>query len=126
MSWSGQMKCVVVNGTGGPITRVIVSHKIEEVGGQTDLRTPTLDTDGTFEGTINVGSGGSDLWMVHLVSGNFALSHGRKKCDIEESDYQSGAPVRIVLRGADDGFDISLPVTSSCIGNAYTQVMPLN
>ena len=121
MSWGGTMQCIVVNQTGGPITKVTFSH---EWNGS--AQAPLFNQSTPFENgasvdfPITVGEGGSDLWSVQFldVAGNCWYRNG-KQCDIEESDYDSGKPVYAMIKPGNVGFSIDLPVSTSCKDNDY-------
>lgn len=121
MSWSGPMTCQVYNETSGPITQVQVSH---EWNGGTQQTQPAIlaqlapNQYTSFQ--ITTGSGSNDNWSVQFfdATGQCYTRQG-KQCNLEESDYDSNNPVKIVLRDGDTGFDIIPPVSSACTGNAY-------
>ena len=123
MSWSGTMTCTVTNQTGGTITNLTVAHQWE---GFTDSPnpnpTPSVENGASFSFTINVGSGGSDEWSLRFIDaqGN-CWFRNEKQCDVEEEDFQSGAPVNLNLLSGSIGFSVEMPVSSSCTDNSYDQ-----
>ena len=121
MSWSGTMKCEIVNATGGSITKVTFSH---EWNGSANA--PLFNQNQPFANgekvsfTINVGEGGADLWSVQFTDaeGNCWYRQS-KQCDVSEDDFNSGKAVRAVLKAGNVGFSIELPVSTSCLDNYY-------
>lgn len=120
MSWSGTMKCIVTNQTGGPITGLSASHEWEGVTNSPTEVPPSLADGESISFSINVGSGGSDEWTVRFTDaqGNCWYRNG-KQCDVEEDDLNSGLPVNVNLLNSSQGFSIELPSSSSCTDNSY-------
>lgn len=124
MSWQGNMQCIVMNNTGGPITNVSVAHtwnatqsvSVGELAQGDVILTPF---------SIETGSGGSDLWTISCVdaSGENWVRSG-KQCDIEEEDFDSGEAVRVTFGPFTDGWSVIMPVSSSCTDNYYADNGP--
>lgn len=121
MSWNGEMTCVVTNQTGGTITNVSLIHQWKSFQDTPNPNpTPSLKDNASISFTINVGSGGSDEWSVTFTDAQGACWYRNgKQCDVEENDYQSGAPVSVNLLNSAQGFSIEMPASSSCPDNFY-------
>ena len=121
MSWGGTMKCDIINSTGGTITKVTFSHQWNS-GATAPLFNPDQGfADGdTVSFDITVGEGGADLWSVQFTDaeGN-CWYRTRKQCDVSEDDFNSGKPVKAVLKAGKVGFSIETPVSDPCPDNYY-------
>lgn len=120
MSWSGTMTCVIINNTGGTITKITFSH---EWNGIADA--PLFNDQGFADGdqvpfSISVGHGGADLWSVQFTDADGNCWYRRhKQCDISQEDFDSGKPVNAVLKQGKVGFSIETPVSDPCNDNYY-------
>lgn len=123
MSWSGEMTCVVTNQTGGTITNLTAAHQWDQYNDVLNPNpTPSLESGASASFLIHVGSGGSDEWSVGFTDaqGQCWYRNG-KQCDVEDGDYNSGAPVNVNLLSGSQGFSIELPESSSCTDNSYSK-----
>ena len=110
----------VVNKTGGDIQAVTVMHTWN--GEASKIGPGPLDDGGGTSFTIKVGGGGADEWYVGFTDGyGNQLYRNGKGCNIEQSDYDSGEGVLIVLGSLNAGWSIELPKSSGCIGNSYSR-----
>jgi hypothetical protein len=121
MSWSGTMHCNITNSTGGTITKVAFSHEWNGAAQAPLFNQNQGFADGdSAEFTIDVGEGGADLWSVQFTdAGGNCWYRSGKQCDISEDDFNSGKPVKAVLKAGTVGFSIELPKSSSCPDNYY-------
>lgn len=112
------MTCNVTNQTGGTITNGSAYHQWQ--GNVNGGSFGTLENNASYSFTINVGSGGHDLWTVKFTDANGNCYYrDNKQCDVESSDLDSGGPVNVNLLSGPQGFSIEMPSSSSCNDNYY-------
>lgn len=120
MSWNGSMTCQVTNQTTDKIFGVFVRHQwTEDNSSSVPPTNPTavLEPDGKISFTINVGSGGSDLWSLAFINTSGQCYYREnKQCNVEEEDL-GNVPVYINLEP--NNFSIVMPKSSSCNENDY-------
>lgn len=117
--WAGTVPCWVHNKTGETITDVSCWH---DLGNTHNHGSAEKMPDGTaFLFWISAYGGHNDLWTVHAFVPSLGHYMGRdqKQCNVEKSDLDSGRQVEIRLYPLKTGFDIVLPVSSSCFKNHY-------
>lgn len=118
--WTGEMTCVVTNQTGGPITKATTFHGWNN-GSQGPLAF-SLEDGGSVSFDFKTGSGHDDYWSVSFTDAEGNVWYrDDKQCNVDESDYQSGKPVRINLLAPSTGWSVELPVSSGCPDNYYDQ-----
>jgi hypothetical protein len=118
LDWSGAVECLIVNGTGGPITNLQVVHTI---GDTTESPPVTAQENyGTLLYTISSSSTYIDEWSVSFtISSGVTLEQSGKQCNIEQEDYQATSCVIVMLANASVGFSIITPVSNPCLQNKY-------
>jgi hypothetical protein len=112
-TYNGQFQ--VVNLTGGPITKVLVSHN-----GSAWIPTDAPLANGAIQGPTSFQSetGVDDDWSVSFVdaSGN-TWSRDDKQCNYEEED--AGETMLIIFY--QQNFTLLTPQSDPCLNNAYSQ-----
>jgi len=117
MSWSGNMKVIVTNQTGGTITEATAAHSWQS--SNTSVGPQTLAQGQQMSFGISVGSGGSDTWSIGFLIGTTKYYRTGKQCNVEESDLDTGNPIYINFLPPSQGWSIEMPSSSSCTDNFY-------
>lgn len=112
------MRCIVTNQTNETLKFAQVGHK---TGGHTDRGDQSdIDVGGTFEFELTYDSSSADYWDIDAFTARGDhLTRKGKKCSIEDEDVHSGNPVHINFHPRSEGWDVALPVSSSCLENYY-------